>query len=214
MKKIITRDGSETVFNETYQEHYHSTSGAVEETNEKYVKPCRIAELSRQGMVRVLDIGFGLGYNAIGAIDAAEKEIEVISLEKDLNLQAISGLKPGFRNYGILRELEYDLKNNSYLYEDSRIFLKIIVGDAVKTIGLVKKSFDAVFHDPFSPPKNQELWTAEFFAAVYRLMKPGAILATYSCARAVRDNLKAAGFIVKDGPIVGRRGPSTIAVKP
>ena len=40
-----------------------------------------------------------------------------------------------------------------------------------------------------------------------------SILATYSCARIVRDNLKEAGFEVFDGPSVGRRAPSTIAKK-
>ena len=68
-----------------------------------------------------------------------------------------------------------------------------------------------MFLDPFSPPKNPELWTESFFREVKKLMKPKAILATYSCARIVRDNLKKAGFIVKDGPIIGRRSPSTLA---
>ncbi|PIN80139.1 hypothetical protein COV16_01405 [Candidatus Woesearchaeota archaeon CG10_big_fil_rev_8_21_14_0_10_34_8] len=42
-------------------------------------------------------------------------------------------------------------------------------------------------------------------------MKEGGVLATYSCARKVRDALKNAGFSVKDEPCVGRRSPSTIA---
>jgi tRNA U34 5-methylaminomethyl-2-thiouridine-forming methyltransferase MnmC len=44
-------------------------------------------------------------------------------------------------------------------------------------------------------------------------MKPNSRLATYSCARVVRDNLKNAGFQIFDGPKLWRRGPSTIAVK-
>ena len=43
-------------------------------------------------------------------------------------------------------------------------------------------------------------------------MKQGAILATYSYAKTIRNNLAKAGFTVKDGPIIGRRSPSTIAV--
>jgi tRNA U34 5-methylaminomethyl-2-thiouridine-forming methyltransferase MnmC len=43
-------------------------------------------------------------------------------------------------------------------------------------------------------------------------MKKGAMMSTYSCARIVRDNLKNAGFEVKNGPIIGRRSPSTIAI--
>jgi tRNA U34 5-methylaminomethyl-2-thiouridine-forming methyltransferase MnmC len=44
-------------------------------------------------------------------------------------------------------------------------------------------------------------------------MKEGAKLSTYSYARWIRNNLKNAGFEVLDGPILGRRSPSTIALK-
>ena len=73
--------------------------------------------------------------------------------------------------------------------------------------------FDIVFLDPFSPRKNPELWSEEFFKEIYSRMKKGAKLATYSCARKIRENLKTAGFKVIDGPNVGRRGPSTNAIK-
>ena len=48
---------------------------------------------------------------------------------------------------------------------------------------------------------------------VSKIVKKGGVLATYSCAKIVRENLIAAGFEVKDGPCVGRRAPSTIAIK-
>ena len=57
------------------------------------------------------------------------------------------------------------------------------------------------------------MWTKEFLTGMFRVLKNTGILATYSCARMVRDNLKAAGFMYDDGPIVGRRGPGTIAFK-
>jgi tRNA U34 5-methylaminomethyl-2-thiouridine-forming methyltransferase MnmC len=39
------------------------------------------------------------------------------------------------------------------------------------------------------------------------------MVATYSYARIVREGFAKAGFTVKDGPIVGRRSPSTLAYK-
>jgi tRNA U34 5-methylaminomethyl-2-thiouridine-forming methyltransferase MnmC len=57
------------------------------------------------------------------------------------------------------------------------------------------------------------MWTNEFFIDIRNKMKENGRLSTYSCARFVRDNLRQAGFIVKDGPIIGRKSPSTIAVK-
>jgi tRNA U34 5-methylaminomethyl-2-thiouridine-forming methyltransferase MnmC len=208
LKQQVTKDNSITLFNETYQEYYHSTKGAVEESFEKFVKPCRIAELAKTGKIRILDVCFGVGYNSAAAIDAALEsnpncEIEIIGLENDQKiLDEIKNLNPAFKYYDIIKGDK----------SDPKIKLKILLGDARETIKQVKDKVDAVFFDPFSPKVCPELWTKEFFADIKRVMTPGAILTTYSCARIVRDNMKANGFIVKDGPILGRRGPATIAI--
>jgi tRNA U34 5-methylaminomethyl-2-thiouridine-forming methyltransferase MnmC len=206
----------DNIFNEEYQEHYKSTTGAVEEAMEKFVKPCLIPEIARKGKICILDIGFGLGYNAIAAIDAALSantncEIKIVSLEKNLILDRLMTLKPGLKNYGIIKKLEYDPITKSYLYEDKNIYMQIRIGLAQELVKKIRDRFDTCFLDPFSPRKNPELWNEEFISGISRLMKPDARLATYSCARAVRDNLKNAGFIVADGPKIGRRGPSTVA---
>ena len=214
MKEYMTEDGSVTLFNPEYEEYYHSKSGAIEESFEKFVKPCEIKELAKKGHIKILDIGFGLGYNAIAAIDVALNsncEIEIISLEKNF-LPNLSKLKPKLKHYGIIEKLEYDPITKSYLYEDKNIHLRIKIGDATQTIKTINDKFDAVFLDPFSPGKNPELWTVEFFSKIRKRMKDKAILATYSYAKTIRNNLAKAGFTVKDGPIIGRRSPSTIAV--
>ena len=216
MNKIITKDNSITFYNNEYDETYHSISGALEETFKKFITPCKINELAKKGKIRILDICFGLGYNTIAAIDTALKtnkkiEIEIISLEMELNLDLLKQLKPKLNYYWIINKLEYDPINNQYIYEDKNIHLLIKIGNATKTLIKLLGKFDAVFLDPFSPKKNPEMWTADFFNAIASKMHKNAILSTYSCARIVRDNLKKAGFIIKDGPRVGRRGPSTIA---
>lgn len=94
------------------------------------------------------------------------------------------------------------------------IDVKLIMGDARETIKeLPSSAFDCVFLDPFSPKKCPELWTKEFFQEIYRVMRHGGKVATYSCARMVRDNMFAAGFRVSDGPCVGRRAPGTVGIK-
>ncbi len=215
MKKVITGDDSETFYNEDYNETYHSRSGAVEEAKKKFVEPCKIRELAKKGHIKILDVGFGLGYNAIAAVDTAlseNAEIEVISLEKDKSVvDYVKKVNPNLENFFTLERLEYDPLTETYNYEDKNIFLRIKLGEATKTIKKVTGKFDAVFLDAFSPPKNPELWTYEFFKEIKKRMKQSAILSTYSCARVVRDNLKKAGFEVWDGPVVGRRAPSTLA---
>ena len=89
--------------------------------------------------------------------------------------------------------------------------IKIILGDARETVKKLNETFDVVFLDPFSPKKCPELWTKDFFSDVKKLMRKNSTLATYSCARSVRDNLRNVGFVVEDGPCIGRKSPSTIA---
>jgi tRNA U34 5-methylaminomethyl-2-thiouridine-forming methyltransferase MnmC len=218
MMRILTKDNSVTFFNEEYQEHYHSVSGALEESFKKYVEPCRVKELAEKGKIEILDICFGLGYNSIAAISVALQankgcEIEITALEKDekilAELQNIT-LTPSLEAYYTKLKEQLRTQRNPIVIGEAKI--NLLLGDARQTIIKIQRTFDAVFLDPFSPKKNPELWALEFFKDIKRLMKKHAVLATYSCARIVRENLRTAGFIVKDGPIVGRKAPATIAL--
>ncbi|MEM4245309.1 MAG: MnmC family methyltransferase [Candidatus Nanoarchaeia archaeon] len=204
MRKIITNDGSITYYNEKYDECYHSKTGAVEEAEKKFVEPAKI----RNGM-KILDICFGLGYNSMAAIKKAKK-LRITALENDeevlKKIQKIN-VKGYKKEYGIIKKAAKEKH-----YKDKNVEINIIMGDATKTIKRINEKFDTVFLDPFSPPKNPELWTEKFFKEIKKRMKKGARLTTYSCARKVRDNLKKAGFKVYDGPKIGRRGPSTVGV--
>ena len=215
MKQIVTKDNSITFHNEEYDESYHSVSGALEEAFEKFAKPCKL----KDGM-KVLDICFGLGYNSLAAISLAD--VEIVALEKDSSiLKEIKDLKLPLNykindkiNNKIIKNYEKIKKAAEKLnYEDNKVKIKIMLGDARKTIKTLDEKFDVVFLDPFSPKKCPELWTEEFFYDICKIMRKKAVLATYSCARIVRDNLKNAGFMVEDGPCVGRKSPATLAYK-
>ena len=227
--KIITADNTETFLNEQVQETYHSQTGAVEEAFKKYAIPCKIRELARkikEGNIKegnspttkitILDVCSGLGYNSAMAISEALDEypdchIEVICLEFDPQIiekiQEVNPPIPFFRYYKQFHPKNLELK-------EKNVHVKIILGDARKTCQtLPDNHFDAIFFDPFSPKTSPDMWQIPFFKEMYRVMKPKAILATFSCARMVRENMAEAGLFYDDGPIVGRRGPGTIATK-
>ncbi len=215
MRKITTADGSETFYNDEVGDVYHTKSGAVEEAFLKYAEPARIAELAKSGNVRILDICFGLGYNSCAALDRAleanpDCNIRIVGLENDGRiLEKINEMDPSLKNYRIMKEVAGKME-----YSKGNISISLLMGDARKTIKTINEEFDAVFLDPFSPAKQPDLWQADFFRDIRERMKNGGMLATYSYARMVRDNLRAAGFIVSDGPKVGRRSPSTLATAP
>lgn len=203
MEKVITDDGSITFRNEKYDECYHSKSGAIEEAFEKFAKPCKIKD-----GIKILDVCFGMGYNTLAAISLAD--VEVVGLENDKKiLEEIENIEVDKKlkeNYEKIKQAAKNLQ-----YNCDKIKIKIILGDARETIKAINEKFDVVFLDPFSPQKCPELWTYEFFAEIAKRMKNGAVLTTYSYARLVRENLRKAGFRVEDGPIIGRRSPSTLA---
>ena len=221
MEKIITADGSITYYNEKYGDYYHSKSGAVEESFEKYIKPTLIPQIAKRGNVRILDIGFGLGYNVAAAIDSILESnkgchIDIVSFEKDTELfELIKKNDAPFKAYHLIKEVaqKYATGKDKLDLDFCNLHLAIKIGEATENIKSVNGKFDACFLDAFAPKKNPELWSTDFFKDIFLHLRQNSILATFSCARSVRDNLKAAGFKVEDGPIVGRRSPSTIAIK-
>ncbi|MBN1156979.1 hypothetical protein JXA85_05150, partial [Candidatus Woesearchaeota archaeon] len=163
MKQITTKDGSVTFLNEEYKETYHSVSGAIEEAFKKFVFPARIQELAEKKGVAILDVCFGLGYNSCAAMDLIhdinrECEISIVALEKDEKLRDyIKELFPELKHYFIIKDTYRDKG-----YKKNNIEIKLMFGNAEEKIKELGKRFDAVFHDPFSPKKNPELWTEDF----------------------------------------------------
>jgi tRNA 5-methylaminomethyl-2-thiouridine biosynthesis bifunctional protein len=64
---------------------------------------------------------------------------------------------------------------------------------------------DAWFLDGFSPALNPEMWRPELMALVAERSAPGARLATYTVASAVRRGLAEAGFQLERKPGFGRK---------
>lgn len=216
MKKIITADNTETFLNEEIGESYHSQTGAVEEAYKKYVIPCKIKELAKTGKIVILDVCFGLGYNSAMAITTALEEnpsckIAVVGLELDTTIIGqIQHVNPPISFYRYYKQLSA----HNLQFQLGNVTVRLLLGDARERVKELPEQYvDAVFFDPFSPKTAPDMWQVPFFHEMFRVMKDTAILATYSCARMARDNMAEAGLFYDDGPIVGRRGPGTVATK-
>lgn len=211
MKRIITKDNSITFYNQRVKDYYHTQSGAREEAFEKHAKALNVNSVKNPV---IFDIGFGLGYNTAAALDMINGKVEVYCFENDKEiLGKVLEVNADFKSYpSIKRFVKNFLEKGSDTYEEKNFKLIMLFGDVRKKIKEVDKKADFVFFDQFSPAKVPEMWTKEFFLEIKNKMKKGGKLSTYSCAKFVRNNLKEVGFTVKDGPIIGRRSPSTIAV--
>lgn len=94
-----------------------------------------------------------------------------------------------------------------------RARLAVVEGDARVTLPRWEGVADAVVLDGFAPARNPEMWEVPLLAAVVARMAPGARLATYTAAGAVRRGLEAAGLRVERVAGFGRKRHMTVAVR-
>jgi chorismate dehydratase len=211
-----TEDGSVTLYSSQYQQTMHSLSGALEEAEKKHIVPSGIIG-KLTAPVKVLDIGFGLGYNVLALLEHYDAQMQrhpctIISCEKETTL----GDHLDQIQFSGARKRLFEVVKTAYhtgTAVSGPVTVHVLVGDARETLRAIdeKGSFDAVFQDPYSPAHNPELWTVDFFRMVHRLMKPDGVLTTYSSALQIRRGLLDAGFTIGRGPSVGMKREGTIA---
>ena len=214
-KIITTEDSTPSLFSGEYQEAMHSVSGAYDEAICKHILPSSILDSGRREL-SVLDVGSGIGYNILALLFEFSKKklpqkLKIISLEKDFSfLPLMENISFGDRRDDIYAVIKEAFKKGNYNYDNYEI--QIRRGDARQTISSIKNiSFDAAFHDPYSPAKNPELWTVQFFMEVRRVTAAHGVLTTYSSAPQVRSALLEAGFRIGRGPSVGKKREGTLA---
>lgn len=214
-----TADGSFTFFSEEFQESYHSNFGARQESFQKFVVPTLLTDKTKQPVVRILDVCYGLGYNTAAAIQAIWSinpncYVEIIGLELNPEVPKAALNHNLFQNWDykyidILAKL-----SEQHCVKTENIKANLLCGDARITIQeVLQSSFlaDAIFLDPFSPPQCPQLWTVDFIHLVAKCLHLEGRLATYSCAASVRTALITTGLVIGSTPPIGRKTPGTIA---
>lgn len=211
---VITGDGSHTLKIKGHNEHYHSTFGAVEEAVHVYCKAGFRHISKTKKTIRLLEVGFGTGLNALVTILKA--------LELDVKLK-YTGIEPFPPKEEVIKKLNYSsiINDNSatkvweFIHKKSTWNLTTYFN---KDISLLKwhgklQAFDSgeikynlVFFDAFAPMVQPDLWTKDIFNHILSMMEQGGVLVTYTSKGDVRRTLKHAGFKVQKLPgTVGKR---------
>lgn len=89
--------------------------------------------------------------------------------------------------------------------------LRLVTGDARRTVPGWAAAADAWYLDGFAPARNPEMWEAPLLSAVHARTVPGGRAATFTAAGHVRRALAAAGFEVERRPGHGRKRHMTVA---
>jgi len=200
---LITSDGSHTLFVPEIDECYHSSHGAIQESRHIFIE-AGLKQCSKTN-IRILEVGFGTGLNALLAYAEAEKagkRIHYTTLEK-FPLQSDKAFLLNFpqlidENLNAVFETMH-LSNWNELQNISPFFVLEKLETDFTTYNLTGK-YDVIFFDAFSPEKQPEMWTQEQFEKIAAVCNPEAILTTYSAKGIVRRALQSDGFTVERLP--------------
>lgn len=215
---VKTEDGSITLRDQDTGELYHNRAGAYTEALHNYVEPCGVITKLNNGLrqVKLLDACFGLGYNSFVFLSEVIKtglpcQVSIVGVELDpAVLATISAVLADTRLHEVSTafgaEPPSTFGNYFGRHGQCEFSMELLCADLRRRIFELPTDFDYIFHDPFSPRKVPELWTAELFARYYQLLAPrkGEIL-TYSSAGAVRGALLESGFTVYRTAAVGAK---------
>jgi tRNA 5-methylaminomethyl-2-thiouridine biosynthesis bifunctional protein len=192
-----------------YDDIYHPASGPFVQARHVFVGGCRLVERWRgRERFTVLETGFGLGHNFLATWDAWRQDpqrterlhfvsVELHPLRRDDLARAHRGSELGelaeLLN-GAWPSLTPDL--HRLVFDGGRVQLTLAFGDARHWLRQLVLHADALFLDGFAPARNPQMWEPRVLQSLSRLAAPGATLATWTAARAVREGLAKVGFQV------------------
>jgi len=205
-KLITTADGSKTIHLPDLNEQYHSKHGALQESLHVFIQMGLLHFARNKTDIKILEIGFGTGLNALLTFFEAKKtnlKIEYTGIEafpvtesewKVLNYGSLVNDNDGnsiFESIQSARwETNCEISKNFLLKKEKKKFQEIEY----------QAVFDLIYFDAFGARVQPDLWTEDIFEIMYNALKDNGVLVTYSAKGSVRRAMQAVGFIVEHLP--------------
>lgn len=210
LKVVITEDGSPTILDLETGHTYHSTFGALSESEAVFIGNGLNAYCQSQPQVErltIVEVGFGTGLNALLTLHyAQEKKIDITYY--------------GIELYPLKEEVWSQLQVEMSDWEDASVNLHELHamwnmggGDMGEyfhlrpmKIDLIQKCdevdfqlppCDVVYHDAFAPGDQPEMWSTKVLTKIYQSLSEGGVWTTYASQGQLRRDLKSCGFVVE-----------------
>ncbi|MDZ4060046.1 MAG: tRNA (5-methylaminomethyl-2-thiouridine)(34)-methyltransferase MnmD [Brevundimonas sp.] len=214
---IWTDDGSPR--SGRFGDVYFSQQDGLAETRAVFLAGCDLPEAWR-GRARfcVAELGFGTGLNIAALLDLWRREGPA---DGRLNLFSVEGFplsrEEAERALGAWPELAEATQALLDVWPDAtpgfhrldlpafNATLDLAVGDVGWALSQWSGRADAWFLDGFAPSTNPEMWSDEVLDGIAARSAPGARVATFTVAGAVRRGLAERGFAVDKRPGHGRK---------
>lgn len=205
IKRVITADGSDTLFVPELNDHYHSVHGAVQESSHIFIR--NGLDVCNADPLSIFEVGFGTGLNALltavrcssGIREVIYTAIEKFPLDNNilnsLNHHQFAGEK-GMEIFKIIHSAPWNISTEIF----KNFYLEKLESDITRE--QVQGNYDLIYFDAFGPDKQPEMWTREIFEGISSVTNKNGIFVTYSAKGEVKRNLKACGFdiILLPGP--------------
>ena len=207
LRVIATGDGSSSVLNTRLNETYHSTHGAIQESQFIFIErglDFWVTRNPENNNINILEIGFGTGLNALLSNQYAtshKKKIIYETLEaypidesvwSELNYPALTHDKNNFQRLHQATWGEQVEINDCFSIRKRFETLQAAL--------FSEDHFDVVFFDAFAPSTQPELWEIEMLTKVVSALKPAGVFVTYCAKGQLKRDLKSLGLSVEKVP--------------
>jgi len=208
MNKLIqTADGSNTLYNESIGENYHSKHGALQESKHVFINAGlkHVITSFPDQEIAILEVGFGTGLNFLMSIAHCTEyhvALKYTGLEAfPLTIEELEST--GYNAY------VPDTIWNSLTANYGKALLQAVNVQPDQQLKIVQtylhrfeteQRFDLIYFDAFSVQHQPEMWTDEIIAHTCQFLKPGGIFVTYAITGKLKRALKAVGFTIEKLP--------------
>lgn len=203
-----------------FDDVYHSAAGGPGQARQVFLAGNDLpARWRGRDRFVILETGFGTGLNFLAtwaawqADPARPARLHYLALEKHpftrADLARLHAAWPEFAEPAAALRAAWPTLvpgQQRLALAGGAVQLTLILADGEAGLARLQAAVDAFYLDGFAPAKNPALWSPGVCRQLARLARPGATLATWSVAGAVRAALGAAGFETEKTPgFAGKR---------
>jgi tRNA 5-methylaminomethyl-2-thiouridine biosynthesis bifunctional protein len=203
----------------TYRDVYFSRDDGLAETRAVFLAGCGLPDAwAGRRAFTVAELGFGTGLNIVALLDLwrrtrpADGHLAIFSVEAHLmdvaDARRALAAWPEVSDGAAMVLERWPRPTRGFHRLDFPTIgatLDLATMEAGDALAAWSGRADAWFLDGFSPALNPEMWRPDLMDLVAARGAPGARVATYTVASAVRRSLGAAGFEVERKPGFGRK---------
>lgn len=202
---VQTEDESDSLWSERFSALYHSKRGACLESQHVFLS-AGFSYCSERTPLRILEVGFGTGLNALLTWQAAQTvdcEVEYTALEpfpippllaEQLNYPGQLEGNPEQQLGEVFQSL-HAVEATSWISLGDRFTFRRVECPLLE-FAAEGHEFSLVYYDAFSPSDQPSMWELDHFRHLSHLLEDKAVLVTYCASSQFKRNLRQCGFEV------------------